>query len=1503
MNNNAKLSKVMLIAGALVFASFYSFSAKAVLPYEQDPSFEGSASAGANNSAEQDSKVAQANSAAQKMSDLQAAQYENQKAYSAAQKAYVEAVGAKQQEVQRQKAICQADPNNCQGYIDAQKSLEETKKTEQAKVDAARETVNNTSKEIKKQSRATENAVYKAQKEANSELKSANKAMDKATDKLNDANADIAKYCSGDKYNAKKCQKAQTSQKEAQAEIAIASKNAQAANNKLNEANSAAAKATGQDALTQKALAERDAQVEANNAQINNLNQQISALDPNDPSYARKKSELEAQKKELENYNKGVEQAKIKEGLITPEQKSSADLAKDMAQSQNEYSAAKDAYTQAAADLAKVNAECAKGKPDACAQKKAKEQALEYARAAADEAYRKKVGAEKAASNVSETDKATAEMTVAANKKLEEAKKAEEKACANPNSEECNTAKQAREAAENAVKDPIGAAEKTLEEAKKAEEKACANPNSTECGEAKKATAEAQQAMAPLLAAKSSDAQSKLDDAKAETEAKTKQLNDLKAQLDEARQACEYSSKLTSKAGQADAEKYCAQAAQLEQAVTAAEQELVNAEIAQAAAEAEANALGGENLDHTGQVYQAFSTAKEDLYSGRYIGGGEFGNTSDVFQTLTRRAMRILVGLKPIVYTFAGFGLIGFAFMAIFNKISWKWFSNIAIGLFLVANMGRFIEYFVYPDINGEVQAQKLSFGNYLRVGYADTEYVWVDEISAYMPPQVIGEEEIPDVGINVPEAETNARGFCQAEKKGGGLFGGGGFMSCVKDLVAAGKKAVDTVKKVQDTVDTVKSTVDQVKAAATNIGDAAKMIGKGNLEDTFTALGKIGQNVNAMVGASGGMVNGIMSNVSDISNNVQDMTKSRDEVAELEEKRARGEATNKLDAALKGQKIDADGNVERLWGGLDKDGNQKEGAIAGNSNFLTGLQDTTNNIVEKSRELNGQYQDAMTTAGGLASGVGNFSAFGSKSINQKLQEKRTQKQQAANKAAAEKAAAESAAQKKAQQELEAGREAAAQADTSVSSQQSYNSAVQNAQSAEQTARNKESTAANAQKDATAKQETADKLNEAAQAAKELAEKTGTAEDKRAAELAAQRANIAQAQADAAKEKAESSKKAAEEAREQANAAKGKADSLRGDAVDEGINKAKETQENASKTIEDADKIIEENKANLDSQQEAVDKADAALQEAIKKAQESGSDEDYREVGRLQNEKKQAEKELKETQQTIAEQEAAKAAAEREAAEARIKQAQLEAEKNHGLTQDKIDQMERDDEKAERLRQQYAKDNTATAQAQAAETKAGEAQTAAQNAQIAAENKELAAQRAAQAAAEAQKKAAESGTPEDKKAAELAQKRAELAANEAEAAKEKAKELEEEAKELTDASTQASLNEAKYLQGYYEQDVADAEVAIVMARNSVSAAQNEVNAAQEEANRALEEAKKRNDTASILAAKAAADKLAQKQAALREAQKELENQIKRRNSSQKAYYEAQERQSELERGL
>lgn len=93
----------------------------------------------------------------------------------------------------------------------------------------------------------------------------------------------------------------------------------------------------------------------------------------------------------------------------------------------------------------------------------------------------------------------------------------------------------------------------------------------------------------------------------------------------------------------------------------------------------------------------------------------------DVLQAVRNKAANFLFRLRPVIFILAGFGLIGFAWMAIFNKISWKWFANIAMGLFLVANMGLFIDYFATKSGQKGQYADALGYGTYLEPSYTST--------------------------------------------------------------------------------------------------------------------------------------------------------------------------------------------------------------------------------------------------------------------------------------------------------------------------------------------------------------------------------------------------------------------------------------------------------------------------------------------------------------------------------------------------------------------------------------------------------------------------------------------------------------------------------------------------------------------------------------------------------------------------------------------------------------
>lgn len=70
----------------------------------------------------------------------------------------------------------------------------------------------------------------------------------------------------------------------------------------------------------------------------------------------------------------------------------------------------------------------------------------------------------------------------------------------------------------------------------------------------------------------------------------------------------------------------------------------------------------------------------------------------DVFDELAVRADNLGNNLKRVGYIIAGLGLIAFAVAAMFNKISWKTFTYIAISTFFLTSMTAAINWVSEPD-------------------------------------------------------------------------------------------------------------------------------------------------------------------------------------------------------------------------------------------------------------------------------------------------------------------------------------------------------------------------------------------------------------------------------------------------------------------------------------------------------------------------------------------------------------------------------------------------------------------------------------------------------------------------------------------------------------------------------------------------------------------------------------------------------------------------------------
>ncbi len=103
-------------------------------------------------------------------------------------------------------------------------------------------------------------------------------------------------------------------------------------------------------------------------------------------------------------------------------------------------------------------------------------------------------------------------------------------------------------------------------------------------------------------------------------------------------------------------------------------------------------------------VYSSFALAQD-------------GSDSTIFTAVLGKSAEVLTSARNISFVIAGFGLIAFAWAAIFGKISWKHFFNIGIGLFLLAVMGGFISFMVTKDGN----SSSLSYGSHINDYYTDT--------------------------------------------------------------------------------------------------------------------------------------------------------------------------------------------------------------------------------------------------------------------------------------------------------------------------------------------------------------------------------------------------------------------------------------------------------------------------------------------------------------------------------------------------------------------------------------------------------------------------------------------------------------------------------------------------------------------------------------------------------------------------------------------------------------
>lgn len=365
-----------------------------------------------------------------------------------------------------------------------------------------------------------------------------------------------------------------------------------------------------------------------------------------------------------------------------------------------------------------------------------------------------------------------------------------------------------------------------------------------------------------------------------------------------------------------------------------------------------------------------------------------------VFEVIACKSMTTLADLRVIVYTLAGFGLIAFAFGAIFNKISWKHLAHLSFALFLLSMMTPFIEYFTQKD------GTALKYGNYLPAGFSS-----VSGSDANTPTACDTKkgDVCPDVNV-----DTSAKDSKWSWKD---------LKNTVKSGISAAKKGYDTYK-------TVKSTVETVATQAQKIGTAIKNH-EGGLTGILDTMGEVATASNTIMNSTKLAAGAVVANTSSIATDVQNAGKSGAELAFDKENQNRIDELEKKMAAgnLSPQQMEyAKAELEQRKAAVDKN---KVADIANNQGSkaldkINKVADTGSKVTKATTVAANAAQVGSNIGGGIGTAGGDIvgGIFGAATLLGEGIDIKTQNQNAKEQAAAaEKAKADKAAAEAKRQE------------------------------------------------------------------------------------------------------------------------------------------------------------------------------------------------------------------------------------------------------------------------------------------------------------------------------------------------------------------------------------------------------------------------------------------------------------------------------------------------------
>lgn len=218
--------------------------------------------------------------------------------------------------------------------------------------------------------------------------------------------------------------------------------------------------------------------------------------------------------------------------------------------------------------------------------------------------------------------------------------------------------------------------------------------------------------------------------------------------------------------------------------------------------------------------------------------GASFAADGSIFATITSKINTTLLDLQKVIYIIGGFGLVAFAFAAVFGKISFRHLSYLSFSLFLVAAMGPFVRYF-----SGDDNAMSpLQYQDYCETHDCN---------------------EVP----NVPDCEGNncdtpicPNGDCGNGNGSGGGTGGGS--SNGNNNLNPWQQASNFFNNLNHGINTVQTGYNAVMGTINTVSNVINGVQNsgGGFGGVMNALGQIGRGINSVNGYAGSVAGSINS-------------------------------------------------------------------------------------------------------------------------------------------------------------------------------------------------------------------------------------------------------------------------------------------------------------------------------------------------------------------------------------------------------------------------------------------------------------------------------------------------------------------------------------------------------------------------------------------------------------------------------------------------------------------